>query len=548
MTTKGGTLAEELAFARKASGLVRGLSMTDAIAVGLMNQGITPSIWTMITWGLGTYLTGNLLWASVISLVLVGFGFPLVWGILSASMPRSGGEYIYNSRIIHPIVGIAESFGNAFVMIFWVYVLAPWIADPGLVILAEYQGWTWLYDSATGAFFGGLSYEWGVFVVATIANVLALLTMIFGVKIFATIQKSIMFIALGGAAVITGSIMISSKSAMQANWDRFAEQYGSLKYAEVVPAVSKAIGETVPTSSTFYGTLGVMVAGSWLFAYAYFCVFVAGEVKRPDKTLIWANFIAILVPALLMIWTALSMYRVMPFDFISATAWIDNNGGIDGYTMPFLPSYMSLGYVAHSNWFVAFAASLSYMLFTFWYVALSYLAFPRIIFAWGMDRMGPKWFTSINARWASPVKNYILCFVLCQAAIALYSFWLGSYMQGLTVTGMEIVSVWGVTTVAALLFPFMRRSKGIWDSSPFKTWRFAGVPMIVWGAIASLIYLSILFYFLIFTEEMKDSNGQSWILYGVVWVIGIVWYLFWAQRSKTVGVDVSMTYGELPPE
>ena len=65
-----------------------------------------------------------------------------------------------------------------------------------------------------------------------------------------------------------------------------------------------------------------------------------------------------------MIWTALSMYHVMPFDFISATAWIDNNGGIDGYNLPFLPSYMSLGYVAHSNWFVAFAASLSYMLFS----------------------------------------------------------------------------------------------------------------------------------------------------------------------------------------
>ena len=45
-------------------------------------------------------------------------------------------------------------------MIFWVYVLAPWIADPGLVIIAEYQGWTWLYDSVAGTFFGGLSYEW----------------------------------------------------------------------------------------------------------------------------------------------------------------------------------------------------------------------------------------------------------------------------------------------------------------------------------------------------------------------------------------------------
>ncbi len=47
---------------------------------------------------------------------------------------------------------------------------------------------------------------------------------------------------------------------------------------------------------------------------------------------------------------------------------------------------------------------------------------------------------------------------------------------------------------------------------------------------------------------MKDSNGQSWILYGIVWAIGIAWYFFWKSRSKKVGVDVSMTYGELPPE
>ena len=48
-------MAEELAFARKASGMVRGLSMIDAFAVGMMNQGITPSIWTMITWGPVSY-------------------------------------------------------------------------------------------------------------------------------------------------------------------------------------------------------------------------------------------------------------------------------------------------------------------------------------------------------------------------------------------------------------------------------------------------------------------------------------------------------------
>lgn len=45
---QGWSAAEELAFTGKASGLVRGLSMTDACAVGLLNQGITPSLWTMV--------------------------------------------------------------------------------------------------------------------------------------------------------------------------------------------------------------------------------------------------------------------------------------------------------------------------------------------------------------------------------------------------------------------------------------------------------------------------------------------------------------------
>ena len=182
-------------------------------------------------------------------------------------------------------------------------------------------------------------------------------------------------------------------------------------------------------------------------------------------------------------------------------------------------------------------------------MALSYLAFPRIIFAWGMDRMGPKWFTSINARWASPVKNYILCFVLCQAAIALYTFWLGSYMQGLTVTGMEIVSVWGVTTIAAIIFPYVKRARGIWDSSPYRTWKFAGVPLVSWGGlvVARLPRHPLLLPDLHGGDEglERRSRGSSTASSGL---IGVVWYFFWTARSKAVGVDVGMTYGELPPE
>ena len=82
----------------------------------------------------------RLMLLAMVAVILAGIGMPIVWGVLGGSMPRSGGEYIYNSRIIHPVIGIAESFGNAFVWIMWIYVLEPWVADPGFTMLASFTG------------------------------------------------------------------------------------------------------------------------------------------------------------------------------------------------------------------------------------------------------------------------------------------------------------------------------------------------------------------------------------------------------------------------
>ncbi len=66
--------------------------------------------------------------------------------------------------------------------------------------------------------------------------------------------------------------------------------------------------------------------------------------------------------------------------------------------------------------------------------------------------------------------------------------------------------------------------------------------------MVSLVYFGILFYYLIFTGEL--GGLQRPVVDPVRHRLGpgIVWYFFWAARSKRVGVDVSMTYGELPPE
>jgi amino acid transporter len=547
--------SKDLAFARKASGLVRGLSMVDAFGVGFMNQGLTPSIWVTVSLGLGVFFGGNLILAVVLSVLLAGIGFPIVWGVLGGSMPRSGGEYIYNSRILHPIVGIAESFGNAFVWLMWIYVLAPWMADPGMIMVAQFTGWTWLYDTSTEQFFGVFSYTWGVFLIASAANVIGLLFVVFGVKVMAKVQKVVMVVGIGGAAVICGVLLSFSKADFISSWNSLAAKYDSLSYSGFLRAAQRASvaagAGAFPSTWNWHDTLGVMVAASWLFAYSYCITYIAGEVKRPDKTIMFANLFAILVPAAFMIVTAIGLYHLMDFKFLTATAYVDNNGTdiIKGYNMPWSPHFVGLAAVlVPNNIWLLFIMGVSFLAFDLWWVALSYMAFPRIIFAWGMDRMGPKWFSDVNARWASPVKNHILCFVLSEIMVALYVFWTANPMQGLTITGMEITSVFGVTAVAAALFPFSKKVKGIWESSPYRNWKLFGVPVVTIGGIVNLIYLGILFYFFVFMPESRDFTWGSVGFYCVVWACGIGWYYLWRQRSKTVGIDVSMTYGELPPE
>jgi amino acid transporter len=545
-------MPEQMAFARKASGLVRGLSFIDAFGVGFMNQGLTPSMWVMISLGLGVYTGGNLIIATLLSALLCGIGFSLVWGILGGSMPRSGGEYIYNSRIIHPLIGIAESFGNAFVWIMWIYILAPWTVDPGLTMLFQFLGRPDISDTLTSTIntpFGPF-YLW-FFVIATLVNFIAFLFVVFGIKIFARVQKIIMVLGIAGCAVILLVFSFTTHGAFVQAWNNLASQYGSLDYNSFLVSARSAIegaGDVLPKTWNWYDTLGVMVAGSWLFAYSYCITFIAGEVKRPDKTIILANLSAILIPAAFMLWLAIVLYRTVGFEFLSATAWVDNSGtALAGYTLPWAPNFVGLAAVINHNWFIVFMMAMSFIVFNLWWVALSYLAFPRILFAWGMDRMGPKWFADIDYRWASPVKNHILCFVLGEIGILLYTIF-QNQMSGLSVTGLEIVSVFGVTAIAAAIFPFSKKAKNIWDSSPYKKWNILGIPVVTIGGVVNLIYLAILFYFFIVMPDLEGLAIGSLLFYVLIWALGVGWYFYWKARNKQVGVDISMTFGELPPD
>jgi amino acid transporter len=262
-----------------------------------------------------------------------------------------------------------------------------------------------------------------------------------------------------------------------------------------------------------------------------------------------ASWMAVLVPTILGLWTFLGLYHIADFQFLSAAAYNDLFGGVQGYTMPYSTSYMTLSWLASgSTWIIALVASLTFALTSYWLIVVDLLLVPRAMFAWGMDRMGPKWFTDLSPRWASPIKLYGLITIVQIILTAAYVFWFQSQLTGLVAGGLQLVSVFLITGISGVLFAYRKKVKGIWESSPYKNWKVAGIPYITIAAVVYVAYILVLLYYAFFDTRTRDITGKKTIIFVVVWAIGIAWYYFWKSRSKKVGVDVAMTYGELPPE
>src|SRR5690242_15637189 len=114
----GGTAATSTTtsklFVRQSSGLVRNVSVTNAlffnvaafVGVGLTLYPIFYSLAGVPVWKHGLSSYG---WAAIIAGLFCVL-LALIFASLTSVMPRSGGDYVFSSRILHPFLGWMESW------------------------------------------------------------------------------------------------------------------------------------------------------------------------------------------------------------------------------------------------------------------------------------------------------------------------------------------------------------------------------------------------------------------------------------------------------
>jgi len=203
------TTAKPEVFTRKASGLVRVMSPWSAFIYNILTMGLIFP-WTYL-WAPGALPGGKLVWGIILAtLVEIPIAFVYVW--LSTALPRSGGDYVFQSRVF--------GGGVAFTVVMSGYVIwiLQWVALSGWLV--SYLGFAPLF-LGLGATMGSTALSnigvWfttatGIVIVSILNAALSLYILITGFKNYIKLQN-VMIVGAMIAFITTLIVMFTADPA-----------------------------------------------------------------------------------------------------------------------------------------------------------------------------------------------------------------------------------------------------------------------------------------------------------------------------------------------
>ena len=113
-------------FTRKASGLVRVMSPYSAFVYNILTMGLIFP-WTYL-WAPGALPGGRLVWGIILAMVFeIPIAFVYVW--LSTALPRSGGDYVFQSRVFGGGVAFTVVMSGFVIWILQWVALSGWLVS-----------------------------------------------------------------------------------------------------------------------------------------------------------------------------------------------------------------------------------------------------------------------------------------------------------------------------------------------------------------------------------------------------------------------------------
>lgn len=545
MSTFAGGSAMEGAptlFTRKATGLVREGKTSDALFYNVMWSSVALTFafyWLFI----GYYPGSNALVGVGIAAAL-GIPGAFLYAMLTQVMPRTGGDYVFNSRSLHPSIGFAANFSYCFWLAVVIGVYTTYIADYGFGAFGRTMaGFTgsggWL---SFGEWF---ATDWGLFITGTVVLLLAAgLFVVGGTKLFFKIQVGAFALYIVGAILLPVIVgLFQSKTGFISNFNSYAANLGTPNaYGKLVAASHKA--GFAPSGFDLETSFKSVSVWWFIFGFIYSSTYFAGEIRLQKRTHLKSMPGAVLVVVIALLILIPTFTHVAGYAFNGRLSFLFEEPGAYGFASG-APAYPEIMGIASGSavWgvimIVGFTAGLLIWL------PQTLLLVSRSMFAWSFDRIMPDKLSYVEPRSRSPLLAIGIMLVLSIGSTAIYSFteWFSSLsvLLGLSLTLL-------VTAISGMLLPF--RQKAMVAASPYAR-KIAGIPLFtIVGTLAFLGFATAIFVLLWDPgsgASLADNPGKI-ELAAIVYAVGFAIYFISRQIRRGQGIDLELAHRELPPE
>ncbi len=532
-------------FVRKASGLVRAWSVFDAFIYA------TFSI-NLITLGLFIFSYCYYLGGSLITGVVIGAFFTvfevIVYASLISAMPRAGGDYVWQSRILNRGIGFVLTVtGWWFILWLWTplygQMLTYEVYTPLLAIAGFKDAALW-FLSQPGQFVGMLSVCVIVFIYIAV-----------GMKWYARVQKFCFYGGLVGLAVVFLLLLFGNNASFIANFNELAPRFGATAgdtYAATLQAGADAGTVAGPLFPLAIGASILLVPMLTFFnlwpnwgSTLYGEVRGASDYKRNLSGMLWAIIVTTVGAVILF----LLIGKTIGWDFYNKANGAFWNWGF-GYTtttppLPIWPYPVLFAAFMVKSPALMFIIVLLMSLWWFGWSGTLFLSSTRVIFAAAIDRMLPEWVSKIEPRTKTPL-NALLLMVIPSAIISyLYAFKVFNF-QTLALDATVVIAITFLgSTIAGIVMPW--RAKDVFDGSPIAKYK---VPAWLGWIVTALytvfaiylIYLSIKYAWTILGGlGAAGASGLTWfvvIVLGLLTIVNAV-ILVWILVQVVRGVSGS---------
>lgn len=540
-------------FLRNATGLLREVSLFDAFIMNTFGMNIAVGAVFLFLQAPVNFPQGNMLVAVIIGTLLMAFTLLWVYSTFAAAMPRSGGDYVFVSRVLHPFLGWLLGWSQGMWLIFFWIGFNAWFALTFAVPVAfstigaatGQSGWIALSNGLLASFpLLGITTQWWVLLFGALINIGFAVLLILGGQSFWRWQKVFFFIA-GASIVLAFLLLLFDGGNIQQAWDSFAVQNKGLMFNQVVPAAAK-YGYNVAGGFSWSDTLLMLPWVFFVVGYAQGSAQIGGEVKRASR-----NQYLAMVGGVLVNGTLLALL-VIVFSQAVGTSWIGSVGFLAGNHPELLnlpgnlsPSFNFIVSLLTGNVLVPLIIGIGFIFWALMGTPLSELQATRYMLAWAVDRMIPSQFGEVSERFHSPVKAIVFCTVTgILALIALVIVPQASLLGALLAQIVAFILV----ALAGIIFPF--RLRHVWEAAGGH--RILGIPSVTLAGIGGVIVLGSLLLLFLFNSTINSTFGVTarlslGFMIGVA-IAGILWYVGAYLLNRRRGVDLSLTYREIPME